>query len=536
MSRATEPLYEALDPCSDPPVVQRVALTDRPTTLNGLRVAVVQTMPPGSGLEPIIEAVQAEIRRRFPTANPTHYMRKNFMMTDLAEIDQLAHDFDVAVAISGPAGTMVHLAIVLASELETRGVPCSVVYFDALTRTAQHSVTTVCAPVRVWPIANPPRTDAETANAVSAVVGDLTKAPTSDERRTGLRTPPGRDRVATRGLLAEVNEVFHANEWTDGLPIVPPTEENLAEMLGGTSHHADTIVTETFRPEGRRITVEMVAINAVMAGARPEYLPVILASASVFGDVQFESMTRSVNSFAFGQLVSGPIAREIGMTGGLNALGPGNRANATIGRTLNLMFRTLGGARLGVNVTPTQGNAVSYALSFAENEAGSPWTPFHVDLGFGADESVVSILLGGWAHNGNFYYGDLDDVAVTLQSFELPQGGATIMISEKRARHLADEGMSKQDVIDRLHQRATIRLGDFRASGFFPMMRNDIRRVGPGASASWPPDYLTRPDDDLVPAYPPGSINVVVVGSDISSSIQAWKLQRHRTVSIDEWK
>jgi hypothetical protein len=536
MGLEVEPLYDALDPCSDLPIVQQVALADRPTSLDGLRIALVQTMPPGSGLEPIIEALHDEIGRRFPTAAPAHYMRKNFMMTDFAEIDQLSQDFDIAVAVSGPAGTMVHLAVVLASELERRGVPCSVVHFDALALTAQHSVTTVGAPVRTWPIGNPPRTSDETRSAVNAVIDDLTQPTTPDEQRAGVRTPPVRARIARRGSIAEINDAFHANEWTDGLPIIPPTEANLAEMLSGTSHAPDTVVSETFRPEGRRITVEMVAINAVMAGARPEYLPVILASASVFGDVQFESMTRSVNSFAFGQLVSGPIARDIGMAGGLNALGPGNRANATIGRALNLMFRTLGGARLGVNVTPTQGNAVSYALAFAENEMGSPWSPFHVDLGYRSDESVVSILLGGWAHNGNFYYGDLDDVAATLQSFELPQGGATVLISEKRARHLADEGFSKQDVIDRLHQRATIRLGDFRASGFFPMMRNDIQRVGPGTSATWPADYLTRPDDDIVPAYPPGSINVVVAGSDISSSMQAWKLQRHRTVSVDGWK
>ncbi len=533
---AASPSYEALDPCSDEPAVERIALTARPASLDGVRIALIQTMPPGSGLEPIIEALHAGIQRRCPTAQVTHYMRQNFMMTDLAEIDRLAAGFDIAVAVSGPAATMVHLAVVLASELERRGVACPVVHFDALARSALHSVTTVGAPVRVWPIGNPPRGTDETRRAVDLVIDDLTSATTPVEQLTGVRLPPARVRVAGGGTLGEINDLFHTREWTDGLPIIPPTEANVAAMLAGTSHPAHHVVTETFRPEGRRITVEMVAINAVMAGARQDYLPVILAAASVFGDAQFESMTRSVNSFAFGQLVSGPITRSIGMTGGLNALGPGNRANATIGRTISLMFRTLGGARLGVNVTPTQGNAVSYALAFAEHESGSPWDPFHVDLGYGADESVVSILLGGWAHSGNFYYGDLDDVAATLQGFELPQGGAMVLISEKRARQLAEQGYSKQAVADRLHQRATIRLGDFRASGFFPMMRNDIRGVGPAMSATWPADYLTRPDDDIVPAYPPGSIRVVVVGSDVSSSVQAWKLQLHRSVSVDAWR
>ncbi|HEY7626918.1 MAG TPA: hypothetical protein VH761_07615, partial [Ilumatobacteraceae bacterium] len=309
-----------------------------------------------------------------------------------------------------------------------------------------------------------------------------------------------------------------------------------AAMLRGTSRAPDTVVTETFRPEGRRVTVEMVAINAVMAGARPDYLPVILATASVFGDIQFESMTRSVNSFAFAQLVNGPISREIGMVGGLNALGPGHRANATIGRTLNLMLRTLGGAQLGINATPAQGSAVSWAFAFAENEAGSPWQPFHVDLGYAASDSVVSILLGGWAHNGNYYYGDLDRVASTLQDFEIPQTGALVMLSEKRAHHLAADGYTKRAVVDHLHDRATIRLGNFRASGFFPMMRNDILGLGPSTAPSWPADYLTRPDDDIVPAYPPGGIRVAVVGGDVSATMQAWKLQLHRTVSVDDWR
>ena len=528
--------YEALDPCSDEPSIERIPLADRPTRLDGLRVALIQTMPPGSGLEPVIDALAAEVAASCPTARPTHYMRKNFMVTDLAEIDELAADFDVAIAVAGPAGTMVHLAVILAAELERRGVPCSVVHFETLQAAARHSVSTRGAPVRIWPIGNPPRTDEATAVAARAVVADLTNPARADEQLTGWRHPVPRERIAARGSLAEINDRFLANGWTDGLPIVPPTEAEVAAMLRGTSRAPDTIVTETFRPEGRRITVEMVAINAVMAGARPDYLPVILATASVFGDIQFESMTRSVNSFAFAQLVSGPISSEIGMVGGLNALGPGHRANATIGRTLNLMLRTLGGAKLGVNTTPAQGSAVSWAFAFAENEAGSPWQPFHVDLGYEASDSVVSILLGAWAHNGNYYYGGLDEVASTLQDFEIPQTGALVMLSEKRAHHLADEGYTKQAVVDYLHERATIRLGDFRASGFFPMMRNDILGVGPSTATSWPADYLTRPDDDIVPAYPPGGIRIAVVGGDVSSTMQAWKLQLHRSASVDDWR
>jgi hypothetical protein len=529
-------IYEALDPCSDAPTLERIALAARPDTLDGLRICVVQTMPPGSGLEPIIDGFLRLISQRYPTATATPFMRANFMMTDISEIDHVAANFDAAVLVSGPAATMVHLAVVFASELERRGVPAPLIHFETLTSTAHHSITTVGAPVRVWPIGNPPRTDAATDAAINAVIADLTTPTSPDEMLTGLRVPTPRPRVAVRGTLAQVLDHFHAQGWTDGLPIVPPTEGNLAAMLQGTTHAADEVVTESFRPEGRRVTVEMVAINAVMAGAKPEYLPVILASASVFGDLQFESMTRSVNSFAFAQLVNGPIAAEIGMTGGLNALGPGNQANATIGRVLNLLFRTVGGARIGVNATPTQGSAVAYALAFAENEAASPWDPFHVSLGYGEDESTVSILLGGWAHNGNFYYGTLEDVVTTLNSFEMPQTGAFVLMSEKRAHLLAEAGETKESIQSYLHQHATMRLRDFRASGFYPMCRSQIEGKGPTTAKVWPTDYLTRPDDDIVPAYPPDSIKVVVAGSDVSSTMQAWKLQLHRTVSVDAWR
>ncbi len=191
--------YEALDPCSDEPSVERIPLADRPTRLDDLRVALIQTMPAGSGLEPVIDALWAAVAAAYPTAQATRYMRKNFMMTDLAEIDQLAADFDVAIAVAGPAGTMVHLAVVLAAELERRGVPCAVVHFEALRAAAHHSVSTGGAPVRIWPIGNPPRTAEATAAAARAVVADLTNPAQASEQLTGWRHPAPRERIAVHG-------------------------------------------------------------------------------------------------------------------------------------------------------------------------------------------------------------------------------------------------------------------------------------------------------------------------------------------------
>ena len=193
--------YEALDPCSDEPSIERIPLADRPTRLDGLRVALIQTMPPGSGLEPVIDALSAELADVCPTARATHYMRKNFMVTDLAEIDQLAADFDVAVAVAGPAATMVHLTVILAAELERRGVPCPVVHFETLRAAAQHSVSTCGAPVRIWPIGNPPRTAEATAVAARTVVADLTN-PAHGQRAADRLAPSRAPRADRRPRLA----------------------------------------------------------------------------------------------------------------------------------------------------------------------------------------------------------------------------------------------------------------------------------------------------------------------------------------------
>jgi hypothetical protein len=124
--------YEALDPRSDEAAVERIPLASRPIDLAGLRVGLIQSMPPGSGLEPVISALQVELALKYPTAQVTHYVRKMFMMTDIAEVDAVAEQFDVTVVVSGPAATMVHLAAIFAAELERRGVASPFIYFAPL--------------------------------------------------------------------------------------------------------------------------------------------------------------------------------------------------------------------------------------------------------------------------------------------------------------------------------------------------------------------------------------------------------------------
>src|SRR5438270_9731040 len=206
------------------------------------------------------------------------------------------------------------------------------------------------------------------------------------------RTTP---RLVEPDTEENLQRLFLENNWTDGLPIVLPTERRVAEMLSATSRKPDEIVGRMQPTEFRgkwEYTVEKVAVNAVMAGAKPEYFPVILALAA--SEVSARGSTSS--SSAAMVVVNGPIRKEIGMNWGIGAMGPYNHANATIGRAYGLLSQNCqGGSEPGVTFMGSQGNNYAYnCVTFAENEERSPWQPFHVQKGFRPDESTVSLFSG----------------------------------------------------------------------------------------------------------------------------------------------
>jgi hypothetical protein len=198
-------------------------------------------------------------------------------------------------------------------------------------------------------------------------------------------------------LGAQEDEVEAAFErgWTDGLPVVSPTPERVARMLTGTKRDAGDIVA-VVPPDLVEATVEKVAINAVMAGCRPEYLPVVLTAVEAACTDEFNMHGLLATTYFSSPLliVNGPIARAIGMNSGMNALGQGNRANATIGRALQLVVRNVGGGRPGEVDRATLGNPGKYTFCFAEDEAGSPWEPLHVERGLADDASAVTLFAG----------------------------------------------------------------------------------------------------------------------------------------------
>src|SRR5499427_5104356 len=193
--------------------------------------------------------------------------------------------------------------------------------------------------------------------------------------------------------MAEAIELYYAKGWTDGLPVVPPTENSIWGMLESAGLEPEAEITFI---ENRQVSVtaEKVAINAVMAGCKPEYMPVVVAAVEALADplYNYHGPATSTGGSAVFIVVNGPIARELGMNSGDNLFGPGWRPNATIGRAVRLVMRNTIGTMPGRLDRSSLGHAGKYSFCVAENEADSPWPPFHVSRGFRPEQSVVTIF------------------------------------------------------------------------------------------------------------------------------------------------
>lgn len=208
-------------------------------------------------------------------------------------------------------------------------------------------------------------------------------------------------RIELAQLEDEIEAAFDRG-WTDGLPVVPPTEARVMRMLGGTTRSPDEVVA-TVPPDLMDVTVEQVAINAVMAGCRPEYLPVVLTAVEAACSDEFNMHGLLATTMHSGPIlvVNGPITTKIGMNGGHNTFGQGNRANMTIGRALQLVVRNIGGGRPGGERPGTRGVDMSMhgspgklSFCFAELEAGSPFTPLSVSRGIAPGTDAVTLFAG----------------------------------------------------------------------------------------------------------------------------------------------
>ena len=223
--------------------------------------------------------------------------------------------------------------------------------------------------------------------------GSLSVDPTNEARLKALSED---NQISARkielGAADDTFEFMYDQGFSDGLPLIPPTQQRVVDMLSGTDRNPSEVVA-VLPPNMGTVTVEKIAINSVMAGCKPDYLPVIIAAIEALADDAFN--IHGVYATTLGAspliIVSGPIRDKIGMNYKQGALGQGNRANATIGRAVRLIIRNVGGATPEGTERSTFGNPLKYTGCFAEWEERSPWEPLHVERGFKADDSVVTV-------------------------------------------------------------------------------------------------------------------------------------------------
>ena len=224
--------------------------------------------------------------------------------------------------------------------------------------------------------------------------GSLSVDPSRSEE---LNARMGGTGLATRRVefaaLEDDFEAMYDRGWSDGLPLVPPTEARVMRMLDGTTRAADDIVANV-APDLVDVTVEKIAVNAVMAGCKPEYLPVVIAAVEAICTDEFNIHGLLATTMSVGPVfvVNGPIAKQIGMNSGINVFGQGNRANLTIGRAVQLIVRNVGGGRPGGVDRSAQGSPIKVGLAFPEDEDGTPWISLAEERGIAPGTNAVTAL------------------------------------------------------------------------------------------------------------------------------------------------
>jgi len=235
--------------------------------------------------------------------------------------------------------------------------------------------------------------EAGVAAAMEDIIAALTRPLTAAETSPKLQVEK-LPRIAFTGSYEEVNRYFYRKGWTDGLAIAPPTEKAVAEMMAGTDLPANHVVAKVI-PRLGKATIEKIAVNAVMAGALPTHMPVLITAIQVLMDPKsrFDTFEVSTGSWAPFLVVNGPIRNDIHINCSSGALSPGDISNAAIGRAVGLIVKNIGGARKGVEDMGVLGNPGKYSLVLGEYEEESPWEPLHVERGYRKEDSALTMFL-----------------------------------------------------------------------------------------------------------------------------------------------
>lgn len=335
----------------------------------------------------------------------------------------------------------------------------------------------------------------------------------------------GEEATSTVPADTDLVEWYFRKGFTDGLPVVPPTPEKVQAMvdaLGGDPHHVECRVA----PRWGVLTREVMAINMVMAGCLPAYAPVVRAAMLALTDRAFNLNGVQATTHVASPLivVNGPIAREIGMNGGCNAFGSGNRANATIGRAVRLMLLNVGGGWPGDLDKSTLGHPGKYTYCVCENEAQSPFAPYHVEKGYRPEDSTVFAIAAEAPHSVTDHLcndpeGILDTMCSAMSTIAtnnaVMSGHCAVVLGLEHANTIAKHGWTRNDIRHYLWM--------YSGNSFEALSRG--HRYGKVYNRNLPKWYRRRPEERLPIVPSPDNIHIFVMGGEagrFSAFIPGW--------------
>lgn len=476
-----------------------LALAPQLAQLKGARVAFVDNSKVNADLF---------LSRVRPLLEDTYGVKSGVTIRKLAPKDELTDDdlrqlagHDAVIQCFGDCGTSTSISVFDGVRLERLGIPTATVCSTAFSSAARSQAAgRGMGDLPIIEIPHPMHTAPASAvkERAEAAVGSLIDALMQRNARSASEKA---DQASEMVNLSDVPEMLHEyffrQGWTDGLPVVPPTNEAVSAMVAAAGRDPAEKIGP-IPPRMRTATVEKIAINAVMAGCLPEYFPVVLAAVEAVLDenCRLYGIQTATNNSSPLIIVNGPVTQKLGMNAKGNVFGQGCRATATVGRALQLVLRNIGGDLPGETDMSTQGQTGKFTFCIAENETESPWEPWHVEHGFSPEDSTVTVIGASAGHNV-FTYGcetgaEIMDhfvgalTALGHNNIIFPTG-PLLVIGPEHAGVLARDGYTKNSIREHLFKYARIPLSRFgartirglhhRRAGWFSKV-NDPEHIG----------------------------------------------------------
>ena len=457
--------FEVLSPWAKVDRLDSAKMSPRLADLNGKTIGLYAHFKEHAPV--ILKEVERQIKERFPLAvfSPYQYPvdtteivnDKNYMPSFTNWLNQV----DCVVSAYGDAGSCTLFVAYNSAAIEMLGKPVVMLVKEDLAKPAQRGASARQIPgLRLVKTKIPDmsmRSSLEKVQEtivqpeISLVIDEIISgftAPLTEEEKALPQVKEDPSRIVFKGNLQEVNHYFYQRGWTNGLPIVPPTEKAVEEMLRGTDLPPDHVVAK-IPPMLGNATIEKIAINAVMAGCLPTYMPILIAAVQGMVDskIHLEGWTCSVASWAPLIIVNGPVRGDIHMNSKGAVLSPYFKASSTIAHAIALMIMNISGVRPTLEDMSEMGHESRFGICIAENEEDSPWQPLQMDYGLDQADSSVTLF---WPSQRTSVFGKdaagiLDGLcSIDMMGWDL---GCAYVLSPGCAKKLADEGWNKKDIL-----------------------------------------------------------------------------------------